>query len=310
MKALIRRAWLGAAAWAARASAATASLGVAAAAMAAVAVVACSPAGPRNQPAEDREPQVRIAPVADLATFRLPLDPYLMNSTNLATSTKAESVLAERCLRRFGLEYRLPAPSSAVVVGAQRRYGLADEATARARGYHVAEPPRVEAEQPSAAVETVLSGRGQNSFAGQPVPEGGCIGEARRRLAEGAPAVPNERLATELAWEGFKRTGRDSRVRQVYARWSDCMTRAGHRYADPLQANDDPEFRAAEPTPRELAVATADVTCKKEVGLIDVVASVETAYQQEILKHHASALAAVKANIEHRERTAAAVLAS
>jgi hypothetical protein len=278
---------------------------IASVAIATVAVTGCTTA----EQAGDREPPAHVQPVPDLTTFRLPLDPYLMNSTNLASSSKAERVLVERCLRRFGLEYRFPVPPSPAVVGAQRRYGLADDASARTRGYHVAEPPRVDAEPPPAAVQTVLNGRGQSSVEGQPVPEGGCFGEARRRLVEGAPPVANERLATELAHESFERTGDDSRVRRVYARWSDCMARAGHRYADPFQANDDPEFTAAEPTPRELTVATADVACKKETAVIDVLASVETAYQQRSLRQHATALAAIKANVEQRERTAATVLA-
>jgi hypothetical protein len=61
-------------------------------------------------------------------------------------------------------------------------------------------------------------------------------------------------------------------------------------------------FAGQEPTVRELLVATADVQCKKESNLINVMASVETAYQQRALERNAEQLATVTQNIELREK--------
>lgn len=46
------------------------------------------------------------------------------------------------------------------------------------------------------------------------------------------------------------------------------MRRAGFDYADPLVAHRDPVFQGERPSGQEIAMATADVRCKKEVDLV------------------------------------------
>ena len=71
------------------------------------------------------------------------------------------------------------------------------------------------------------------------------------------------------------------------------MRQAGFDYADPMKANNDPAFQTPAPTEREIATAVADVQCKARTGLVDVWASVETAYQQRALDEHAEELTVI-----------------
>ena len=75
------------------------------------------------------------------------------------------------------------------------------------------------------------------------------------------------------------------------------MARAGFDYTDPWQPNDNPEFQGLEANAREIATATADVRCKREVNLVGIWASVETAYQERKIGENADALQNVKAAI-------------
>ncbi|MEV4637045.1 hypothetical protein AB0J80_06800 [Actinoplanes sp. NPDC049548] len=271
----------------------------------------CTAGGSKQAP-DTGEPAVStLLHVSDLRTFTLPLEPYRESSATLPRSAQAQQVLIEKCVQRFGLRYTPPAEAGSSVVGAERRYGIADAAAAREHGYHVPPPsgrPAPETKPPPDTV-AVLFGDGPSRHNGQAVPEGGCVGEARRKLAAGAPAVGDARLAEELSAETFDQAWRHSRARTAVTAWSACMRQAGYDYADPLKANDDPAFRTPEPTAREIAVARADVTCKEQSDLVDVLASVETAYQDRAVRRHAAELATLKESFAVRERNAARVLA-
>jgi hypothetical protein len=269
---------------------------------------------PERETANQGEPPIgALLVIADLSTFTLPLDPYRQARQNLDATTKAEGVLMRQCLRRFGFEPPPDRAPSAAATGYQQRYGITNGDQAAARGYHG--PPRPAEEGPSAdvlspAAQAVMSGDGQRSYAGQQVPEGGCAGEARRKLAEGVPQVEDKNFGSYLASESWERSKVDSRVRAAFVDWSACMKRAGYDYADPFKANDNPEFGDAEPTAGEIAVAVADVRCKKEANVVSIWATVETAYQQRSVEKHGEALAAIRKNFEAQEKNAAAVLAA
>jgi len=269
--------------------------------------------GPPRAGSDTGEPPVpALLAIGDLRTFMLPLDPYQGTLANLPQATKAEQLLIQRCVRRFGLDYAPSAASDARVVGAERRYGVTDVQTAGTYGYHLPpaqqQDPAAEA-KPSPEKAAVLFGKGPSSINGRPVPDGGCTGEARQVLAKGVPAMPDAFLAESMAVDIFRRFWLDSRARKVSAAWGACMKRAGYDYADPMKANDDPAFQTPKAGPREIAVATADIACKRETNLVNVLASVETAYQARAVRQYAGQLAVVKDGIVIRERNAAAVLA-
>lgn len=277
------------------------------------AVAGCSASD--GQVADDGgEPAIgALVNISDLKTFSLPLDPYRIRPENLPATIEAEKVLLARCLRRFGAE--LPpgsVVSSSTPAGKERLYGITDEQHARQRGYHLpdqATPGNTQENPLPPRVQAIAFGDGQRSYAGQQVPEGGCVGEARRELTEGVAMPRDQWMGDRLSLESTDRARRDSRVRKVFADWSACMKRSGHDYADPMKSNDDPEFATEQPSPREIAVAVADVRCKEETNLVNVQATVHIAYQKRLLEHNAEALAEVKQYLANSERKAAAVLA-
>ncbi|MEU0194981.1 hypothetical protein ABZ250_34965, partial [Streptomyces afghaniensis] len=117
---------------------------------------------------------------------------------------------------------------------------------------------------------------------GKPVPEEGCMGEARRALVrDGAvgEAEPVRRIDTASVLRAME----DPRVRSAFDRWSACMEKRGHAYDDPWQAINDKAFRRPGVSPREIATAVADVACKRETNLVGVWYAVDAAYQRRML---------------------------
>ncbi len=87
------------------------------------------------------------------------------------------------------------------------------------------------------------------------------------------------------------------------------MRRAGFGYANPLEANRNPVFRTEYPSQQEIATATADARCKREINLITTWARVETAYQQHALRNHAEQLEIIKNQLEKKLENATRITA-
>jgi hypothetical protein len=267
-----------------------------------------------SKPPADGEPSIGALLNIDPKTFSRPLDPYRVSPENQRNASKAELVLAYRCLRGFGFDGQPPTATGNPPARNAGLFGIVDEQMAQVRGYHPAAEPSDkerqarERELPPAA-SAVMMGQGQSSYQGKPVPEGGCIGEARRKIAEGGPDIKEPRLADNLAIEAYDRSKQDSRVLKVYAEWSVCMKQAGFEYTDPWKALNDPAFVSSEPTQKEITVATADARCKRKTNLVNVHATVLTAYEQRAVERNAEALSQIKKSYEIQEKNAAAVLA-
>jgi hypothetical protein len=239
-------------------------------------------------------PALRVLRVGDLGAFRLPLDRYRLSPAQAEMVDRARNQLFIGCMRRFGFDLATPATSRQLtVVGNARRYGVYDEAQAGTYGYHPATPPPaapVREPRLSAAAEVVAEGSGPRTYRGRRVPAGGCLGQALRQLGRGGPVPADPGLAERLSLESYVRTSESSPMRPVFARWSACMRQAGFRYANPRQANNDPAWHTPRPSTRELATAVADARCKRQVHLVDLWATVETAYQQGQVAQHAEQL--------------------
>jgi hypothetical protein len=273
---------------------------------AALALTGCGGAGQTG----DGEPELGdMLRVSDAKTISLPLDAYLNTPATGKAVNQARVILFARCMQRFGFEVHPPAAVNAPPPPANDgRYGLADLAEAQRHGYHPARtssPAATTEQEMSPAAEAVAEGNGERI---QGLPEGGCLGEARRKMAAGAPSPPDPEAAERLALNSHARAAQDSRVRAAVDKWSACMRRAGYDYAHPMKANDDPRFQTDRPSTREIAVATADVRCKQEVNLIGISVTVESAYQRQAIERNAEALRAVKALREAQVRNAARIL--
>ncbi len=252
------------------------------------------PVGPPPEPPVDMSFRV-----GDVREFALPLDAYRLSDEEFRAFDRARLLLVQRCMRRSGYAYPLP-PSLPEFLGRnEKRYTLADPGRAATVGYHDPEADErsreLGAEQDmTAAEEVVLNG-----------PQGGagCNAEAVQQL--GGTGVSG--LVQSLSHEAYEQGLADSRVRQVSAAWSVCMRASGHEYADPPAANDDPAFATPAATEAEIAVATADLRCKRETNYIGVRAAVETAYQQRKVEENRYGLEAVRAGNERIRRAVAAI---
>ena len=246
----------------------------------------------------------------------MPLDAFRHSSDDYLDLQLAAWQLISDCVQRFGAEYTVSEAAVADGVppafffGNERRYGLFDAGSASQHGYHL--PPegldpgrKEEGWNPSESELVLVRGSDRPSTPtdgnGQPLPDGGCIGEANRILLIG---VPNQRideaLPNTLAGASFEQSEADSRVRNVMKQWSECMDRSGLDYDNIWEPNDEtwPEPVSEE----EVAVASADVTCKQEVNLVGIWLAVESAYQDRAIREHTTELnnIANKLSIEHK----------
>ncbi|MFJ5777712.1 hypothetical protein [Streptomyces sp. NPDC093094] len=262
--------------------------------------------------AAPEQPDSSVAPrssslTADLA---LPVEGYIFSETEMTQLTRAMSSLTQRCMDRAGFDYRPEQESGSPDIGVMdRRYGIANSHTAEVYGYHF---PTPETEQESAAKS--LSPAGRVALAGRPMadgtldPDGGCIGEAKRRLAGAEAEFGPDQKARDLNMESYARSQKDPKVLAAFRDWSACMAKQGYRYSSPMDAIDDPAFAVPKASGTEISTARADVGCKKKTGLVRTWFDVESAWQQERIEQDAEGLAEVKQHKTDQLKRAAAEL--
>lgn len=280
---------------------------------AATALSGCS----SSQAAGDSTSEPSVSAISRLTstdTFMLPLDQFAPSAEDGARVQAAYRVRLRQCVAGFGLEFATQtAPSQPPALGPNaRRYGVTDAETAAAYGYRVAPEPATQKPPPkrlSTEVETVLSGKGQSTINGKPVPAGGCVAKAQNDI-NGGPATVDDSLADRLSRESFSRSEADSRTRAALARWSTCMKAKGFDYATPDSAVGDPGFATSAVTKVEISTAKADIVCKEQTNLVGIWAAVEMAYQQRIIAANQSALAALRQMHDAQVKIAAVVLST
>lgn len=289
-------------------------------------VGACSPDPEGNGGEPSLGP--RIEP-GDMRGFTLPLDSYV--SAPVVEILEAENVLVHNCMADFGFtgEYlNIDSPETHPPPN-HHRYWLVSNSDATALGYLSpwagAAKEKLASNIDWSQVEvTLLLGREARFYEGREIPEGGCLGEARRKLAQGAPKIPEMEgapivedgsgtsvamIADHLADESFDHMIEDSRVKDAVAQWRTCMAGQGLEYESPREANNDPKWYGDVPSAEEIETAKADVACKEQVDLVSTMATVETAYQHRALETNADALAKVREAIDTRLENARSVLA-
>jgi hypothetical protein len=255
-----------------------------------------------------------------LAEVSLPLDAYIPTNEQRLALVKANDLLTKDCMARFGLNFQLLQRGLWTFDPVRdTRFVFIDEAQAARYGYH--RPPDVgneersqQARALSAAMSpdeiAVVGGRtGRKSYNGQAIPDGGCLCEARRRLAAGGPDV-DEQLVDRLGGEANVRWQQDSRIQAIGERWSTCMKQAGYpAYRTPDDAINDHRWEAEpHPSPQQINTAVAHARCEREVNWLGVAAAVATAYQQREVERQAESLTAFGDAMQTKLRTAAAVL--
>ncbi|PYC67367.1 hypothetical protein C7C46_30440, partial [Streptomyces tateyamensis] len=200
--------------------------------------------------------------------FQLPLDAYRPTPAQKLTLDNARIALENSCLRSFGLSVQLPLKASEPDLSHLNAglFGPTDEQAARAHGYRL---PQSAAPAPAASpvnlpqdAQQLLTGSGPTEVGGKAVPQGGCLGQANRQLAQGGPPAPRDpNYANNLAASLGSTVDADPTVLAVQQKWSTCMKAAGFTFATSIDAMTN-SWPGAAPSSTEIATATADVHCK------------------------------------------------
>ncbi|MEU9879777.1 hypothetical protein [Streptomyces phaeochromogenes] len=220
----------------------------------------------------------------------LPVEKYLVGYTDVVQWQRAQRDLWVSCMARFGFEKFNPPipgvnpPAEFNDANMSRRYGASDATQAAEYGYHLPpehmdEPPTWE---PAAGPEdAVFLGDGPElsggTYKGVTVPEGGCRGEAERQLGHLAQGENASKANASSMTESLQRPA----VQNVFARWAACMKTKGYTFDDPYKPAGSFNLSAPMASTEEIEVATADVACKGETGLISAWYAEETAIQRQ-----------------------------
>ncbi|MDY0815844.1 hypothetical protein [Kitasatospora purpeofusca] len=255
----------------------------------------------------------------------LPIEAYLLSGEQFRQLDAAQGVLVTRCVRGFGLDFSAPAPTAPTTTQTTHRYDPVEISDVSANGYH--SPDRDRGKKPGAApslspdVSTVLgAGLGPDGrpapgtaaeYRGRRLPSGGCIADAQRQLSARGGTGRDADVAVGVNYEGFERSRQDPRVLAVFREWSGCMAERGYSYGTPGDALKDPRWGAtATPSAEEIATATADVECKARVNAVGVWFTVESAYEQELIRQRLPELTTAKAANDAMLAVAASVTAT
>ncbi|MFC9296098.1 hypothetical protein ACFTWH_12130 [Streptomyces sp. NPDC057011] len=256
-------------------------------------------------------------------SLSLPMDAYTDTDVERGRMDAAQYRLTAQCMARYGFSYEQPSkPGGGAASATEDRhrnlFGIADPAYAAAHGYAPEagreRAPRPPVPQLSDSASTVLFGqrpedKGQAdpgpmsdeeaqaadsglTVGGQKVPAGGCQREGYRKLYAPTKDSVDLLFTFGLASEAHTRAQADSRVRDMLAKWSQCMAKAGYDgVGSPYEVIEKLGLQDDKSGPRAVAVATKDVECKREVNLVGIWAAAETAYQEQLVEEHAETLA-------------------
>lgn len=251
----------------------------------------------------------------------LPVDSYTVTAQERQVLSQAVATLAGDCMKQYGFDWPTPLPPTPRNLNTNARlYGVTDLESVAVFGYHPPLPkgmtaPQAERETAkqrahyanvSPAAMTLYKGEGPSSVNGKDVPEGGCLGETRRKVGLGGISELDATF-NKVNLQASKQAGNDPRVSGLNQRWSACMKESGYHYTDPLAAAGDPAWTAGEggdgskdsdaagtAKPREITVASADVRCKQKVDYVRVHSAVEAEHQNKLIEKNITALSAAR----------------
>jgi hypothetical protein len=219
--------------------------------------------------------------------LHVPFDDYTLSTLDMQTIEYAEDLLIRDCMRGRGLAWEmLPAPASQDPNPInRRRYGLIEPELAKRYGYHM--PPQV---PELAARDAVWARRDRLPRAERHAAygadgKGGCTAQARGHLRRDIPNFNDQYRLNDFAEVDFAASQEDQEVVLVFGSWRACMATAGFDYANPFAAFDDPAWgESSRPAKREIAVAEADVRCKRETSLVETWAAAEERLQLDTIR--------------------------
>ncbi|MGW2748606.1 hypothetical protein [Streptomyces sp. NPDC001450] len=240
---------------------------------------------------------------------------------------KAQWILAKKCMIRLGFSgfavlatkdvestypVRQGTLASRSTTGDDSPYGVDDPDLAAEHGYHNRDQDREQSSQPQewpsdqyvALTGTFDSGDSHRAH-GNLIPEGGCLGQATRRIYGPAPRATKVggtkltgyySLPLELWYESHKTARKDPAWKKADRVWAACMKEKGYHYADPDEASlDTAWYRTEKPSGKEKKTASADARCKLDTDYIDTVHAIEARAQKKVIGERQKDLDAMRA---------------
>ncbi|NEB41502.1 hypothetical protein [Streptomyces sp. SID14515] len=268
-------------------------------------------AGRSDESGTKAPPVGRVQKLLATDQVSLPVEPYLLSPDQRLQLLKAHDVLTVRCMERFGFDHPRPVRQKDPGIPdrlALWRYGANDPADVEINGYTRGNKrvPRAadKGQEPSAGSLTVLTGsEGSEKFGpggqtvnGKKVPKHGCFGEANKALTGSAERVADDsETVVNANIDSVFKAAEDPRVTAVFKQWSACMKKEGFAYATPLEPLNDPAWdRNVTASQEEIAVAVADVRCKKQYNVVGVWNAVDVAYQKQYIEAKPETFAEVR----------------
>ncbi|MFI6063184.1 hypothetical protein [Streptomyces sp. NPDC051286] len=86
----------------------------------------------------------------------------------------------------------------------------------------------------------------------------------------------------------------DERTLKAFADWSSCMKQKGYDYKDPWAANNDPKWAPTGRSEEAISTAKADVTCRQEHSVTEVMHQVEVEWQNKLIEENPKTIADAK----------------
>ncbi|MPY59364.1 LptM family lipoprotein [Streptomyces spongiae] len=250
-----------------------------------------------------------------------PLAAYDISEDDGRTIGRARWTLAKECMARLGFDSLKNLATDPVPAWPQRpsgtgvavliayhtsgdlRYGVQDAGKAARYGYEVA---RADYERTYPDKKWTLSeylaltgefvGDDPKSVRGHRIPKRGCLGEADREIY-GSNLQDRIDPVLDLESESLRQGKRDTAWNKADKAWSDCMRKAGYRYATPEDAAtgrdrdrqeleeqlNTPGYDPDEPSALEKKTATADARCKQRTGYVRTVHAIDVRVQQRLI---------------------------
>ncbi|MFI9253494.1 hypothetical protein [Streptomyces sp. NPDC053069] len=284
--------------------------------------------------AEHDDPADEAGRLNTMAAF--PLHAYVPDpaSDGANAVSSAQWILGKQCMVRLGFAGFAVLDTKAVestypvrqgmlphegTFGDDSPYGVVDPDLASEHGYHnrkpdaSAQPQEWPADQYAALTGSFESG--DSRFAhGHRIPEGGCLGEAMRKIYGPPPKVTKVNgikltgyysLAFELWYESHKKATKDPAWKKADRAWSACMKKKGFSYSDPDKASIDSHwFGHRKPSDKEKETATADARCKLDTGYVPAVHALEVHIQKSLIGKNKEKLDTLRSTDERAVRKA------
>ncbi|GLP67582.1 hypothetical protein TUSST3_42040 [Streptomyces sp. TUS-ST3] len=263
----------------------------------------------------DKSNWPEATPTAGLAKgLSLPLEAYMETYQDTVALDDAERHLETQCLADYGLHVTFPPagqtpPPSADDSNMPRRYGITDRALAEKYGYGL--PDGLQHQEGTRMPELtkdqteVLTGRtsirhsptdpapgkAPSTYQGKAIHQDGCAGWAADQLGT---RDMDFSLVSQLDGESLTQSQQTPAVQKAIAAWSTCMKGDGYTVDTPYHADQIVPHTDGGPSKEEIAVAVADIDCKKSTDLVKIWFTEDSRIQEQQIKDHQSALDALR----------------